>query len=338
MRSDASSLPTNVARRRARACALACTAVLLLASMAACDGRGPAPGATADAICGATSEVFGTVESPELVEISGLAASRTNEGVLWAHNDSGDTARVFAIGPRGEHLGTYTLADTEAIDWEDMAIGPGPEDDTDYLYLADIGDNQAQRATIVVYRVPEPEVRRDGTPTSAELTGVEQLTLRYPDGAHDAEIFLVDPSTGDMFIVTKELQLPASFVFRAPAFAEPGIPLTLEQVGQIDFKALPSRVEVPPDAPQLVRGVPHLPTGGDVSPDGRLVAIRTYATVWVWVRQDDTPLWEAFSGVPCEAPAAIEQQGEAIAFHADGTGYTTVSEGAGAPLNHFEAK
>jgi hypothetical protein len=38
------------------------------------------------------------------------------------------------------------------------------------------------------------------------------------------------------------------------------------------------------------------------------------------------------------APSAIEPQGEAIAFDADGRGYTTVSEGTNPPLHHFSAK
>src|SRR5262245_877881 len=35
----------------------------------------------------------GQVQNIELIEISGLAASRTRPGVVYAHNDSGDSAR-----------------------------------------------------------------------------------------------------------------------------------------------------------------------------------------------------------------------------------------------------
>ena len=106
----------------------------------------------------------GLLESPEtvrldvapLVEASGLAVSRTNEGVLWAHNDSGDTARVFAFGEDGGRLGTFKLVGAGATDWEDMALGPDVDDagdpvaDRDALYVADFGDNDAVRDAVTL--------------------------------------------------------------------------------------------------------------------------------------------------------------------------------------------
>lgn len=289
----------------------------------------------AAAICAAVPEVAGNVQSSELIEISGIAASRQNEGVLWAHNDSGDTARVFAMGPDGTHIASFTLAGAEAVDWEDMAIGPGPDEGVDYLYLADIGDNRKQRPEVIVYRVPEPTVTFLGTPVTQELAEAERLTLRYPDEAHDAETLLVDPMTGDLVIVTKELAGGPSFVYRAPRSTAPGAPTTLEEVATINFAGLDSQVEIPSDAPPIPRGAPHLPTGGDVSGDGSLVIIRTYGSVWIWTRPAGAPLWEIARGLPCEAPSTIEPQGEAIAFDSDGNGYVTVSEGENPPLNHF---
>ena len=133
----------------------------------------------------------GTVETELLTEVSGLVASRSQEDTLWAHNDSGDVARVFAMAVDGRHLGSYTLAGVEAIDWEDMAIGPGPVEGEDYLYLGDIGDNPAERPEIIIYRVLEPDAGVSGT-----LTDIETLVLRYPDRPHDAEVLLVDRFDG----------------------------------------------------------------------------------------------------------------------------------------------
>ncbi|MEX1253765.1 MAG: PE family protein, partial [Dehalococcoidia bacterium] len=291
----------------------------------------------AAALCAATPEVLATVASADLVEISGIAASWGQDGVLWAHNDSGDSARVFAMGTDGAHLGTYTLVGAQATDWEDMAMGPGPQEGVQYLYLADMGDNGAARPEVVVYRVPEPPVSAGGTPTAAEVPDAEALTLRYPDRAHDAETLLVDPVSGDIVIVTKELVQP-SLIFRAPGTIDGSAPATLEQVGEIDFTALDSQAVIPAEAPAIVRGAPFLPTGGDVSPAGDAVAIRTYGTVWVWDRPEGASLAEALAGVPCEAPSVIEPQGEALAFDSDGRGYITVSEGANPPLNHFVAQ
>ena len=81
-----------------------------------------------------------TVASDELNEISGVVESRTRTGVLWVHNDSGDTARIFAIGLDGRTLGTFGLAGIQARDWEDLAAGPGPVAGRRYLFVGDIGD------------------------------------------------------------------------------------------------------------------------------------------------------------------------------------------------------
>ncbi|NLT76895.1 MAG: hypothetical protein GXX98_10255, partial [Planctomycetes bacterium] len=69
----------------------------------------------------------GIVRTPLIQEASGLVASRKNPGVLWVHNDSGDTARVFAIDTRGNLLGVCSVTGAKARDWEDIAIGPGPD-------------------------------------------------------------------------------------------------------------------------------------------------------------------------------------------------------------------
>jgi hypothetical protein len=331
--------------------ALALTTALLVLLLAACggdngstDSRPSLPPATAtmtaasvsaEALCGATHRVAGTVSSPQLVETSGIAAGRRNADVLWAHNDSGDTARVFAMDLTGSHVTSFELVATPAVDWEAMAVGPGPQDGVSYLYLGDIGDNQSVRTEIVVYRVPEPAVITGGTPASPEITQHDALTLRYPDGAHDAETLLVDPRSGDLIIVTKDVATGIALVFRGDASAPVSQPQTLEQVATIDFTPYRDQIQVRPDAPPLVAGVPHIPTAGDVSADGTLVAIRTYGAVFVWERPDGAPLWEAFAGEPCQGPSAVEQQGEAIAFDASGSAYFTISEGLNAPLNMF---
>src|SRR5690606_21021400 len=137
-----------------------------------------------------------------LVEASGLAVSRDQPGVLWAHNDSGDTARVFAFGEDGSKLGIFTLDGAEAVDWEDMALGPDvddagePVDDADALYLADFGDNAAGRDTVSVYRVPEPEVAAGQAPVRETVGDVERFTFTYPDGPRDAEALFVDRADG----------------------------------------------------------------------------------------------------------------------------------------------
>ena len=110
-----------------------------------------------------------------LDEVSGLAASRKNPDVLWVHNDSGGSPRVFALNAAGDHLGIYNLNGAQATDYEDIAIGPGPTAGTDYLYVADTGNNSLGRSTVTVYRVPEPAATSNQSPVDVNLSGVDAL-------------------------------------------------------------------------------------------------------------------------------------------------------------------
>ena len=98
----------------------------------------------------------GQVTQSGLAEISGIAASRQNPRVLWIHNDRARD-QVFAVATDGRLLGTWTLGG-EVDDLEDIAMGPGPRQDLQYLYCGDIGDNSVLRSSIRVYRAAEPAV------------------------------------------------------------------------------------------------------------------------------------------------------------------------------------
>src|SRR4051812_14016824 len=54
---------------------------------------------------------------PVLEELSGLAVSAAHRGVVYAHNDSGDSARFFAFRIDGVPLGEFRLEGVDAIDW-----------------------------------------------------------------------------------------------------------------------------------------------------------------------------------------------------------------------------
>ena len=268
-----------------------------------------------------TGTTPGTIASPALIEASGIAPSRMNGGVLWAHNDSGDTPRLFAMNTTGTHLGTYTFSGASAVDWEDMAVGPGPVAGAQYLYAGDIGDNTSTRPGIVVYRVLEPSVSSVQAPIDVILTGVEAFPLTYPDGAHNAETLMVDPVSGDFFIVSKD-PTGISNIYRKAAPHVDGVAATMTLVATMTFGtgALP--------------GSP-LATGGDISPLGNEVIIRTYSNAFVWIRDGGTALETAFAKAPCSVPLIAETQGEAIGFGADGRSYWTVSEGTSEPLHLF---
>jgi hypothetical protein len=266
-------------------------------------------------------EVAGTVADPDLTEISGLAASRVHPDVLWTHNDSGGQPALYAMADDGTDLGSYVVAGASATDWEDLAAGPGNDPDRSYLYAADIGDNDAVRPSVTVYRVPEPDTAPTGA--GSTLRGTETIELRYPDGPADAEALLVDPVTGDLVIVTKSYA-GRSHVLEAPAAAlVEGSPVTLADAGTITIRPPLAGVGLPGTAV----------TGGDVAPDGSIVLLRTYQSVLAFARADGQSVADALQGTSCEAPEADEPQGEAVAFTSAGDAYVTVSEGSNQPIH-----
>ncbi|MBL9004614.1 MAG: hypothetical protein JNJ46_10225 [Myxococcales bacterium] len=258
-----------------------------------------------------------------LTESSGVVAGRRSAGTLWLHNDSGAGPRIVALSSTGALQALYDLMGATAQDWEDIAIGPGPRAGSSYLYIGDIGDNAMARADVQVYRVEEPDVR-SGSPTTPTMLPVERFTLVYPDRAHNAETLLVDPLRSDVYIVAKSGD-GVSPVFRAAAPLSSAVPNRLEQVAVLRFGTAP-----------LSGG--RTTTGGDISPRGDEIAIRTYDAAFLWRRPAGMTVADALAGIPCPLPLRVEPQGEALGFASDGAGYYTVSEGSNQPLFFYSRR
>jgi hypothetical protein len=276
--------------------------------LAGCGGGGdPAPAAERPALCGHVRTVAtGRVAAAAASELSGLVLSRTQPGVLWTHNDSGDRARVLAVTPGGRLIADVAVTGAGNVDWEDIAVGPSPGGG-DALYLADTGDNDARRRDVVVYRVPEPRV--DGAGGPAASVPAARLALRYPDGAHDAEALLVDPDGGALVVVTKSLGGDARvYVARRPA---PAGTTLLRRRGR------------------LALGAGEAVTGAGLAADGRTLALRTYDRALVWTRRPRESPAAVLRRRPCAVRADLlaEGQGEAIALTRDGRAFYTVPEG-----------
>ena len=290
-------------------------------------GAGDDAGSGRDGGVACPSFAMGTVlgRTPAgITEASGIVAGRRNAGTLWLHNDSGAGPRIYAVSMTGMMQAVYDLAGASAQDWEDLAIGPGPKPGSSYLYIGDIGDNGTSRANVQVYRVEEPDIRGASPTTPVMLSSVERFTLVYPDRAHNAETLLVDPRTSDLYIVVKSGD-GVSPVFRAPAPLSATAPITLQQVAVLRFGMAP-----------LPGG--RTTTGGEISPSGDEIAIRTYDAAFLWRRPSGMTVADALMGMPCPLPLRIEIQGEALGFTSDGSGYYTVSEGNNQPIHGYSRR
>jgi hypothetical protein len=259
---------------------------------------------------------IGTITDRQLAEISGLVPSRTAKGVWWVHNDSGDQPHLYAINSKGQLLAKFLVSGAKAVDWEDLASGPGP-DGKPALYIADTGNNSLSRSELTLYRVAEPNLSK--VSASGAVTGetgsAEAFPFRYPDGKHDAEALFVDPQSGRPYLVTKKMAPPCA-VYRFPLPLQPSKTVTLEKVTGRAVKEIA----------QLA-----LVTGAATSPDGKRVVIRTYFTALELTRP--TGAFEAiFNSEPQPIKIPLEQQGEAISYTADGKALVTTSEKVPAPL------
>jgi hypothetical protein len=183
--------------------------------------------------------------------------------------------------------------DIDPYDPEDLARGPGGA-----LWVADTGDNEARRETVAVIVVPargQPAVHR----------------LRYPDGPHDAEALLVDP-TGRPVIVTKELG--GAGVYRTAEPPDGPGPTPLELVGRLSLPA--SDTAGGPVGSIGSRVV----TGAAASADGKVVALRSYTDAWLYPAPGGDPAMALTENpAPVRVPLPDEPQGEAIAFTPDGS-------------------
>ncbi|MBV1860064.1 MAG: hypothetical protein KUG77_16745, partial [Nannocystaceae bacterium] len=173
--------------RLARAAVLAASISI---ATSACDNTEKCPSC-------ASPRSEGRVESAELVELSGVTASARFDNVLYAHNDSRDSSRLFAMTETGEALATYDIDKAANDDWEDIACGPCASGQC--LFIGDIGDNDEDRSAYQIYLAPEPTAIEPG---DSMLTST-RVDFVYPDGSHNAEVLLVHPTTGVVTIVTK---------------------------------------------------------------------------------------------------------------------------------------
>ncbi|MHC4513818.1 MAG: hypothetical protein ACYTGW_16515 [Planctomycetota bacterium] len=247
-----------------------------------------------------------------LEEVSGVEMSRTNEGVLWMHDDKGAGPYLMAVGTDGKLRQQYLLSGANNLDWEDIAIGPGPQPGRDYIYIGDFGNNNLTALAVALLRVPEPKVPpRPGK--TLLLKNVEVFLCQYPQNrVHDAETLFVDPRDGTPYILTKET---GKFGFLY------GYPLPLDKA---KTKTLFMAATFSHQSPDF--------SGGDVSPDGRWIHARNDKTIYTWPRADGKTFGAAFQNNPCVMDGSGQGNAEGLTVSPDGQDLYAVSEGKGVDI------
>lgn len=256
----------------------------------------------------------GTVESPEVIELSGLAVSAQNPGVMWGLNDSGDGPYLYAMTTEGLHLGVVTVNGAFNLDWEDLALGNCEQ--AECLYLADIGDNLQFRPTKSVYRVLEPFVDPSKPFGFMTLDLFDKLTFNYPDGKPDAEALAVHPN-GGIYVISKLSSVGEGGLYVFPEI-DPNKVVTLEKLGILDL---------------TVEGSPEKATAADIHRSGLRLLVRTYRTALEWRLDSGQSFSEILNAPRLTVPCADERQGEAIAYDPATGNYLHSSESGSGPLS-----
>ena len=251
--------------------------------------------------------LLGFVESADIVEASGLVFSLLNPGVLYVHNDRGDSSRVFAIDLEGNLLATLNLIGIPTIDPEDMASAFNPDTGRYLLFLGDIGDNQSVRTKVSVFRFEEPDISLEMRDVEMSITEVDTLDYLYPDGAKDAEALLTSPDGQRIYIISKQ----AAEVYRGSASA--GLN-NLTHLGSMPYSGV---------------------TGATRSSTGNEILIRRYPNVLRHRAYDDGGIESTLATSAAELSVEPERQGEAIALSPDGATFVTISEGSFQPINGY---
>jgi MFS family permease len=257
-------------------------------------GGTPDPGNADDL----SSTKLAAIEDPDIDEASGMVSSQLHPGVQWIVNDSKGGQVVYGVDADGKTVARVTLRSIYNRDWEAMA--PGVDDSGDpALWIADIGDNDAQWSTLRVYRIAEP------TQLGDQVAEWRRVELRYPDGPHNAETFMVTPD-GRLVVVTKEALGAGVYVTsKRPEF---GTTVTLQRVGS---------------APMFL-------TDGAISPDGEQIALRSYTSLFLY--NANAFLTQGTRGDSGTVyPLPLQPQGETLSYADDGH-IVVGTEGVDQPL------
>lgn len=281
--------------------AIVCGCALLGTVPAALAATSPA--GAASPIAGGSSRPAFRFADTRIDEASGIGVGIASPGVVYVQNDSGDSARFFAVdASTGTTLAVYTVPGAQNVDWEDLAVARDARG-VPSVWLADIGDNDATRDEVRIYRVDEPVVDRHRVGLQLTTTAPSVWRLRYPDGPTDAEALTVAPG-GAGYVVTKSF-FGESSVYAVPAIADPTRVRTLRRVAAIRFSMTGT-----PGGPSAIGQLTA--TGAGMSADGRLLAVRTYTDAYLWpVSGGD--IAAALRGSPVRLALPEQRLGEGVA-------------------------
>ena len=199
----------------------------------------------------------GQISPTLLTECSGLVHSLRYNGVFWAHGDGGSGASIVPVTASGKlargWTGAVRVEGCKNNDWEDIAL-----DDKGNLIIADLGNNNGRRKQLMLHFVSEPK------PGAVSVRPTRTLRVHYEDQKGDSPDYdceAVFSAAGRIYFLTKHRSDKRTRLYRL--------------AGESTTRSNPLRLVGSFDVGGMV-------TAADASPDGKLVAVLTYTTLWVF--------------------------------------------------------
>src|SRR4051794_26425999 len=197
---------------------------------------------------------------PIINEASGIADSKINPGYLWVEEDGGNPPQLYLLGHDGHVLKTIYIKGAINRDWEDIVRI------NDTIYVADIGDNNLSFSDYTIYQFAEPAASTD------TVANFNTIHFTYPDGAHDAEAFLIEPTTKNIYIITKRDTSSKIYKLSFP-YSTVSVD-TVSLVGTLNYNEVVSAA---------------------IDRDGKEIIIKTYAALYHYTRSQDETIEQALN-------------------------------------------
>jgi len=199
----------------------------------------------------------GKIDPALVTECSGLVQSLRYGGIFWALGDSGNASAIVPVTAEGKLApgwsGPVRVEGFKNYDWEDLAL-----DGKGHLIIADVGNNRGRRKQLMLHFVDEPR------PGTAAVRPALTVRVHYEDqreASPDYDCEAVFCAGDRVYFLTKHRSDKRTRLYR------------LE--GDSSKKSNPLRLVDSFEIGGMV-------TAADVSPDGKLVAVLTYTSLWVF--------------------------------------------------------
>jgi hypothetical protein len=236
-------------------------------------------------------EYVSSISDDRINESSGLAYSSKFSDLAYTIND--EDGPIYTIRPStGKVVGTIKLDGVKLGDPESLYVDP-----YGHIWLGDLGDNDEERDDVAIYAFNEPGAGK------FEVKETLKFPVTFPDGPTNVEAMLVDPISGQVYLIHKTKKEKDSTVYALPN------PLSNGQDNR---------------ARNLDKQMPKWVTDGIITPDGARALVKTEDEIYVY----DPETWERLDQFKTRKIG----QSESITIEPDQKNVLIGAEGEGSPL------